>query len=176
MANDLSAFKAQVWSKRLIHNLDKINVMLPLVNRDHEGEIQNVGDTVQVRTLGSVMMAPYTVGATISYQDLVPVKEAMTISDAQYFAFRVDDVNKAQNDISALDAYTMRAAVAMNDVIEAKLLGYYASVIAANQITGAAAAAITLTAANVYQYFVEARTRLSKQNVPTSGRVAVIDP
>jgi hypothetical protein len=38
MANDLSAFNAQAWSKRLVTKLDQINVMLPLINRDYEGE------------------------------------------------------------------------------------------------------------------------------------------
>ena len=176
MANDLSAFNSQVWSRLLIRNLDKVNVMLPLVNMDYEGEIKNLGDTVQVRTLGSVTVGSYTKGSTISYQDLTPTKEAMTIADAQYFAFKVDDVDLAQNDIKAIDAYTKRAAVAMNDEIEEKLLSNYAAAHASNRITGASSAALTLTSSNLYGYVVDARTALSKQNVPTQDRWLVIDP
>ena len=181
MANNLAAFNAQAWSKRLIHNLDQINVMLPLVNRDYEGELQNTGDTVQVRTLGSITMGPYAKNQTVTYQDLAPVREPMTISDAQYFSFKVDDLEKAQTDISVMDAYTGRAAVSMNNVIEAKLLSFYAQALPANKITAAAGAAIVLTSTatdgtSVYDNFVKARTRLAIQNVPTVGRWAVVDP
>lgn len=176
MANDLSAFNAQAWSKMLIANLDKINVMLPLVNRDWEGDLKNVGDTVQVRTLGNVTMRSYTKGSAITYEDLAPVKEPMTIADAQYFAFQVEDIDEVQSDIDVMQSYTARAAVSMNDKVEAKLLSNYAAAHVDNRITGASSAAIALTKDNIYSNFVEARTRLSKKNVPMTGRWAVIDP
>src|SRR5690349_3739220 len=106
MANNLAAFNAVAWSKQLIKNLDQINVMLPLVNTDYEGEIQGVGSSVKVRTLGSITLGSWTKNGTISYGDLAPTVETMTISDAEYFAFKVDDVDAAQNDINALNAYT----------------------------------------------------------------------
>ncbi len=176
MANDLTAFNTVAFSKKLIMNLDRINVMMPLVNRDYEGDIKNTGDSVKVRTLGSVTMGAYAKGATIAYEDLAPSTETMTVDDAQYFAFKVDDIDKAQTDMSVLDLYAKRAAVSMNDVIEAKLLSNYAAANVANQITGAAAAAIALDETNIYSYIVEARKRLNKQNVPSMDRWMVIDP
>jgi hypothetical protein len=176
MANDLSAFNTVAFSKKLIMNLDKINVMMPLVNRDYEGDIKNVGDSVKVRTLGSVTMGAYAKNGTINYQDLTPATETMVVDDAQYFAFKVDDIDKAQTDMNVLELYAQRAAVSMNDVIEAKLLSNYAAAVAANQITGAAAASIALDETNIYSYIVEARKRLNKQNVPSIGRWMVIDP
>ena len=177
MANDLSAFNATAFSKKLIMNLDQINVMLPLVNREYEGEIQNMGDTVQVRTLGSITMGAYTKNSTtINYEDLAPDTEPLTVDDAQYFAFKVDDVDKAQNDMKVLDLYAKRAAVAVNDKVEAKLLSNYAGAHADNKITGAADAAIALDESNIYSYFVEARKRLTKKNVPSTGRWMIIDP
>lgn len=174
MANNLAAFKAEMWSKRLILNLDKINVMTGLVNSDWEGELKGKGSTVYVRTLGNITLGDYS--GTISYQDLVPLKEPMTVNDAKYFAFQVDDLEEAQSDMDALDAYTMRAAVGVNDTVEAKLLSKYAACHANNKIVGAAGAAITLTKDNVYSYFVQMRTNLSKFSVPSIGRWAVVDP
>ncbi len=176
MANDLSAFKTEVFSQKLIMNLDKLNVMLPLVNRDWEGDLGKVGDTVHVRTLGSVSISAYNKSTPINYQDLAPAKETMVVDDAQYFAFNVDDVDVNQNDLSALDLYAKRAAVAVNDKVEAKLLANYADANAANKITGASNAAITLTKDNIYEYIVKARTALNKQSVPSVGRWMVIDP
>jgi hypothetical protein len=176
MANNLGAFNAQAWSKLLVVALDKINVMISLVNRDYEGEIQNLGDTVQVRTLGSITMGDYTKGQTLTYQDLAPTKEPMTIAAAKFFAFAVDDVDAAQTDLDTIKLYTQRAAVAMNDAVEVKILSQYTKAHTSNRITGASNAAITLDKDNVYSYFVKLRTALSKNNVPQGGRWAVVDP
>jgi hypothetical protein len=176
MANDLSAFNAQAWSKLLIANLNRINVMLALVNRDWEGDLKNTGDTVQVRTLGNVTMSTYVKGTPITYEDLAPTKEPMTVSDAKFFAFEVEDVDNVQTDLETMQLYTGRAAVSMNDEVERKLLSNYASAHTDNRITGASSAAITLDKDNVYSYFVKARTVLSKKNVPLQGRWAVVDP
>ncbi len=181
MANDLSAFNASAFSKLLVKNFDQINVMFPLVSTDYEGEIQGIGSTVKVRTLGSITMGSWTKNGTVSYQDLAPATEDMTISDAQYFAFKVDDVDKAQNDLSALNLYAKRAAVSLNNTVEAKCLSVYASAHANNKITGASSAAITLTSASadttdVYTLLVKARANLVKLNVPLIGAWAVIDP
>jgi len=178
MANNLAAFNIDQFSKALVANLDKINVMLPLVNRDWEGDIsRGVGSTVYVRTLGSVTMGAYTKNSTtISYEDLAPAREAFTVDDAQYFAFKVDDVDANSNDLDALELYAKRAAVSLSDVVENKILSVYGSAHADNRITGASNAAITLSTTNIYDNFVEARTRLSKKNVPTAGRFAIIDP
>jgi hypothetical protein len=150
--------------------------MIGLVNREWEGDLKKVGDTVQVRTLGSVTMGPYTKGTPINYQNLAPVKEPLTISDSQYFAFQVEDVDEAQTDMDTLNAYTKRAAIELSNVIERKCLSQYANAHASNKITGDGGAAITLTKDNIYDNFIEAGIRLSEKNVPLSGRWAVVDP
>lgn len=181
MANNLAAFNTQAFSKLLIQNLDQINVMMALVNRNWEGDLQNVGDTVNVRTLGSVTTGSWTKDGTISYQDLAPVTESFQVLDAEYFAFKVDDVDVATNDLNALKLYAERAAIAVNNLVEIKALSKYASAHANNRITGASSAAITLTAdadqsTGIYPLMVKAGANLSKFNVPRRGRWMVIDP
>jgi hypothetical protein len=183
VANNLSAFNAQAWSKRIVQKLDPINVGKFLCNTDYEGELQNVGDTVQVRTPGDITMSTYVKGTPISYEDLAPTKEAFTISEAKYFSFKVDDVDQAQNDLSALDIYARRAAVAINNTINAKVFAQYTKALAANKIDEAGAA-ITLNSSTtqtgatrgVYPCFVKAAELLSTQNVPEDGRWAVVNP
>jgi hypothetical protein len=192
VANDLSAFDAQVWSKSLIANLDRVNVMIGKTNRQWDGLLENVGDTVQVRTLGSVTVRSYSRNQTLSYEDLTPTKEPLTVNDAEYFAFRVDDVDKVQNDVDALNGYTMRAATAMSNKIEDKILSAYSSALAANKITSGGAgasgngSAVTLTSTtagtSVYDNLVLARECMDVQNVPlynddgTSARWVVVSP
>jgi hypothetical protein len=144
MANDLSAFNSEAWSARLVTKLDQVNVMLPLVNRNWEGDLRQ-NKTVWVRTPGSIAMASYTRGTTISYQDLTPVKESFTVNDGEYFAFEVDDIDKAQSDIAAMDVYMKRAVVAMNNTVESKILATYASAPVGNQIGAVAGTGATFT-------------------------------
>lgn len=176
MANNLAAFRPEKWSMRVLQRLDQINVMLPLVNRDYEGEIRNIGDTVWVRTFDDVTTADYTRALALTYSDRVPSKEALTISEAKYFAFSIDDLDEASMDVNAFEGYAERGAVAMNNLVETKLLSRYASANAANQVTGASAAALTITAANAYTTLVEAGKRLDLQNVPLDNRWAVVGP
>ena len=126
MSNNLAAFNSEAWSERLATKLDQINVMLPLVNRNWEGDLRQ-NKTVHVRTAGSISMGSYTRGATISYQDLTPTNESFTVNDGEYFAFEVDDLDKAQSDVNVMDVYLKRAVVAMNNTVEAKLLAAYPS-------------------------------------------------
>jgi hypothetical protein len=183
VANDLSAFNSEAWSSRLVLKLDQINVMLPLVNRNWEGDLRQ-NKTVWVRTPGNITMSSYSRGTTISYQDLTPTKESFTVNDGQYFAFEVDDIDKAQSDINAMDVYMKRAVVALNNTVEAKILaGLQAGVPGVNQITGASGAPLTLdsttnTTTGVYSIFCKARAIQSNNNVPSTpgARWAVIDP
>ncbi len=175
--NDLTAFVPQVWSRRVLTRLDQINVALACgaVNRDYEGEIRQQGDTVWVRTFGNVTFSPYKRGGPINYGTLAPTKESLVVNDAQSFAFQVDDLDQAQNDISALDGYTERAAVALNNVVEAKAWSIYAKANAANQLNNGGVA-YTIDATNAYSTLVLARKALNKQNVLPNSRWAVLGP
>jgi hypothetical protein len=175
MANDLSAFNSEAWSARLVTKLDQVNVVLPLVNRNWEGDLTQ-NKTVWVRTPGNITMSSYTRTTTISYQDLTPTKESFTVNDGEYFAFEVDDLDKAQSDINAMDVYMKRAVVAMNNKVEEKILGAMVSApIAANQITssgnGGSGAAGTAT---VTSGTISAITISSGGSGYTSTKVGVV--
>lgn len=180
MANNLDAFIPEIWSRRIIQRIDQVNVAMSIVaNTDYEGEIREQGDTVQVRRYGDVTIQSYTRGQTISYQDLVPTKEPMTINEARQFAFSVDDIDKAQNDLSAIDGYIDRAAVALSNDIDRKLLSYTTSALAANQITNSGSA-INITASTagtaVYELIVNAGLALDIQDVPSDRRWIIVTP
>ena len=80
------------------------------------------GDTVQVRTFGSITVQDYQRGLPIAAESLVPLKETLTIDKAKYFAFDVDSLDVAQNDINAIDGYTRRAGVALTNAIDSYAL------------------------------------------------------
>ena len=112
MAQDLSNFISEVWSQKLTALLDKSGVMMQCVNRNYEGEIKNSGDTVHIRTFGDVNVKDYA--GSISYDDLTSPMQTMTIGQKKYFAFKVDDITKAQTNIDIMSGYIERAKVSID--------------------------------------------------------------
>lgn len=175
MANDLSNFTPEIWATKLIERINQINVMLPLVNRNYEGDIKQAGDTVHVRTFGDVTIQGYTKGQPIAYSDLGSTDETLLINDQHYFAFRVDDIDTVQNDINALAGYTERAGVGLSNTIELFLQTAYLSANAANVVDNGGSA-ITVSASNAYTTLVSAGLALDLFNNPTVDRWAIITP
>lgn len=179
MPNNLDNFVPEVWSRRVIANIDQNNVALNFVNTDYEGEIRDFGDTVQVRTFGNVTVQDYTRGQSVAPEDLVPVKESLTINTAKYFAFDVDDLDKAQNDIDALQGYTARAGVALANNVDTYIFGSATSAHTSNVVSnGGSAIDITPNTATtaMYELAVSAGLNLDNFDVPTDGRWLVVSP
>ncbi|HEY9746996.1 MAG TPA: P22 phage major capsid protein family protein [Oculatellaceae cyanobacterium] len=171
----LSNFIPEVWSKKLLKIFDKNVVMANLVNRDFEGEITGAGDVVHVRTFGNVTVNDYTRDMTISFQSLTDPMVDLLIDQQKYFAFKVDDLDKAQANIDILEGYAARAAIAIRDVVDSRLIGHYTDVHGGNVI-GTDLAPITLTKDNIYGYITQLGELLDESNVPQEGRNLVITP
>lgn len=171
----LTNFISEIWSKKLLKVFNKTVVMGNLVNRDYEGDIQSAGDVVHVRTFGDVTINDYTRDMTIAFQSLTDPMVDLTIDQQKYFAFKVDDMDKAQADINILEGYAARAAIAIRDVVDSRLIGHYADVDSGNVI-GTDMSPITLTSSNIYGYITQLGELLDDSNVPSEGRNLVITP
>lgn len=172
----ITSFIPEVWNARLLNALDKNHVATNLVNRDYEGEIKNAGDTVHINTIGEVAVRNYTQGTPLSYDALSTTDQTLVISQQKYFAFNVDDVDKAQAAGDVMDKAMSRAAYSLTDVADAYLLGIIAAGGSADNYVGTSANPIGLTASNIYSQIVALKTKLDKKNVPTQGRSVVLPP
>ena len=180
MPNNLDNFVPEIWSRRVIANLDQVNVAMSVMcNTDYEGEIKEAGDTVQVRTFGNITVQKYVRGVSIASESLVPLKETLTVDQADYFSFDVDSLDVAQNDVNAIDGYTRRAGVALSNAIDSYILSFSNSGNAAN-VVGTTSAPISVTkdtdTTSVYQQLVYAAKTLDKLNVPQDGRWMIVTP
>jgi len=171
----LSNFIPEIWSKKLLKIFDKTAVMANLVNRDFEGDIQSAGDVVHVRTFGDVTVNNYTRDMTISFQSLTDPMVDLSIDQQKYFAFKVDDLDKAQSNIDILEGYAGRAAIAIRDIVDSRLIGHYTDVDSGNVI-GTDVSPITLTSSNIYSYITQLGETLDNCNIPQEGRNLVITP
>ena len=113
-------FIPELWSARLLQNLDKTFVYPQCVNRDYENEIRNLGDTVHIQKFGDIQVADYTkatgVGATKDTGAGSTV--ALVIDQAKYFNFKVEDIEAVQANVNLMEKAMQRAAYAIGDVID----------------------------------------------------------
>lgn len=172
----VTSFIPELWSARLLYNLEKAHVAANLVNRNYEGQIKQQGDTVHINSIGAVTVKDYTRNSDIDNpEELTTEDQTLVIDQSKYFNFQIDDVDAAQASGDIMDTAMKRSAYALNDVSDAFLLTTIAAgVDAANKIGDGAA--IALTKDNVYENIVALSTKLDKQNVPSDGRYIVIPP
>jgi len=176
MTNSFTGFVPAIWSKKFIKLYDKLTVMQGLVNTDFEGDIQNFGDTVHVRQFGDVAINTYTRNGNITITDVSGTDNTLVIDQSKHFAFKVDDLDKAQSDINIMEGYLKRAAVGIRNTIDSRLLSHYVDAAPAN-VQGSTSLPTTLTPANVYDAFVDMATTFANANQdPDMEMHAVVNP
>lgn len=170
-------FIPEIWAARLLDHLDTAHVYAALLNRDYEGEIRDKGDTVRIQMIGDVTISDYTKNTNHAAPDeLTDAQLILQITESKMFNFAVDDIDRAQQNASTMDAGMQRAGYALNDTADtfaAALLA--AGVATANEIGSTASPKADLgTLGAVYDYMVDLKTLLDESNVPKEGRWCVV--
>jgi hypothetical protein len=182
----VNEFIPEIWSPKVLIALEKDHVYASLCNTDYQGDIANLGDTVRISGIGEITISNYTKDTDIAApQALTDAQTALTITQAKYFNFALDDVDARQSVAKdLLDVAAERAAYDLADAIDQYVAGFYTDVPAANSV-GTSASPVTpvlATQANVgggqtvYDYLVVLNQYLTQSLVPKAGRWAVIAP
>lgn len=178
----LAQFIPAVWSARLLANLEKTLVygQAPVVNKDYEGEVSEYGDRVYVHGIGEITVADYIRDTTtVTYELLDDSRIELVIDRSKFFAFRVDDLDLAQQKPKVIDAASQKATRTLGGVADQYLAGFYTAAgltLDASAAGGAAGASIQITATNVYEYLVRASVMMDEANVPAEGRYMIVPP
>ena len=169
------SFIPEIWSAVMLDSLKKSLVYAGpgVVNRDYEGDIRNMGDTVRIRSISRPTIGTYTKNSTtISPETLTDAQRALYIDQAKYFAFEVDDIDRAQSVGGEMEAALMEAAYGLRDVADQYIAALYTGAQSANQI---GTVSVT-TAALAYTQIRKLKVALDEANVPQEGRYVVVPP
>ena len=173
----ITNFVPELWTAKILVALRKKAVAGGLVNRDYEGEIRRAGDTVNITSINDVTIGNYTAHADITFEDIDDATRALVINQQKYFAFELDDIERAQsvNGGAVMNQALDNATYQLRDVADAFLLSTMNTAI---QGTGndLGTRAIHTTAQNLYDSFVDLAVVLDEDNVPEEGRWAVVSP
>lgn len=168
----ITNFIPEVWSAAILEALRAKLVFPSLCNRDYEGDIREAGDTVHITGYDDVTVHKYVRGKAITVDD-VNDKEAavLEINQSDYFAFKVNDLDKAQAKADMTGKFTNSAAYNMMKNVE-----NYISNLMDTAVDTPAKTVSVGTPADAYLAVVEAGRKLDVQNVPDEGRWLVVSP
>ena len=176
-AKTFDNFIPELWSARLLANLDNTHVFANCVNRDYEGEIRNLGDTVHIQKFGDITVSDYTkaTGVGSPAEPGGGSTVALTIDQAKYFNFKVEDIEAVQANVNLMEKAMQRAAYAVAEMTDQ----FIAAMVDDSAVTfefGTESAPKALTAANAYDTLVDLKVQFNKRNIPTMGRFVVVPP
>ena len=117
-------FSPVIYSKKVQLAFRKSTVCGDITNSDYFGEISAQGDTVKIIKEPEISVSSYARGTTISAQDLDDEDFSLVVDKANYFAFKIDDIEEAHSHVNFMDLATNRAAYRLADQHDQEVLGY----------------------------------------------------
>jgi hypothetical protein len=172
----IANFIPEVWAARILSNLNKALVYGNIVNTDYEGDISQFGDQVHINSIGRVTIGSYTKDTDISDPEaLTDTQQTLTINQAKYFNFQIDDIDKAQTQPKLMDEAMREAAYGLANVTDTYIAGLYTAIGAGNSI-GDDTTPIVPTASTAYDKLIDLGVILDENNTPETDRFVVVPP
>ena len=158
-------FIQTIWSKRIQDDLELKCKLVDNCLRDYEGDVKHA-QSVKILGVGEPTIGAYDGTKDITIEDMEDKGQMLTIDQANYFAFYVDDIDQAQSVPGLAEKYQAKAvhglAVARDTYV-------------ANLIKGAtnATTATNLTEEAVKQAIDNAIVALRERNFDEEGVIEI---
>lgn len=180
MANDLSNFTPEVWSRAIQIWKRKMLVAKEIASFKEQAGL-SYGDTVHRPYSSDLVVNDYTKGTAVSLQDINSTDETMLIDRSKEVSFYIDKLDKIQNKYDAQLTYTQKAAYELANEMDQTLLqetknaSYYMD--GGDVSGGTPGTPISVAAANVIEVFSVAKALMHTQNIEAIDPwVAVVTP
>ena len=125
-------FSPIMYSKQAQIALRKASVISAITNNSYFGEIANQGDVVRIQKEPDVTVNALERKTAITVQDLDDSDFQLTIDKANYFAFKMDDIEDQFSHVDFVSMAADRAAYKMADSIDVDVLNYMTGTTPAN--------------------------------------------
>ena len=138
-------FIQQIWSKKIQDDLELKTKLVANCLRDYEGECK-YAQSVKILGVGEPTIGAYDSTKDINIEEMSDKGQILTIDQANYFAFYVDDINQAQSVQGLKEKYQAKAvhglAVARDTYVANLIKGAANQTVATNLTEAAVKAAI----------------------------------
>ena len=117
-------FSSIIYSKKVQLAFRKSTVVGDITNSDYFGEIAAQGDTVKIIKEPEISVSAYARGTQVNAQDLDDEDFSLVVDKANYYAFKIDDIEEAHSHVNFMQLATDRAAYRLADQHDQEVLGY----------------------------------------------------
>jgi len=179
MANDLTNFTPEMWSRRIQALLRKELVSRAIANTEEQA-MMTFGDVVHRPYISDAYPTDYTKGTAVTAQDIATTDESLDIDQSKVIPYYIDDVDKIQNKYNTPLELSSRAAHLLAREIDATVLAQVTNAaldIDDGDIGGTSGNPISLSSSNAINTFGSAYAELGSNNVEMDRDwFCVIDP
>ena len=130
-------FSPIMYSKQAQIALRKASVISAITNNSYFGDIANQGDVVRIQKEPDVTVNTLERKTAITVQDLDDSDFQLTIDQANYFAFKMDDIEDQFSHVDFVSLAADRAAYKMADAIDVDVLKYMTGTASSGQYSTA---------------------------------------
>ena len=131
-------FIQSIWSKKIQDDLELKTKLVQNCLRDYEGDCKYAG-SVKILGVGEPTIGKYDGSKDITIEEMSDKGQLLSIDQANYFAFYVDDVNQAQSVPGLKEKYQEKAvhglAVARDTYVAGLIKGVTSNVTTATNLT-----------------------------------------
>ena len=131
-------FIQSIWSKKIQDDLELKTKLVQKCLRDYEGDCKYAA-SVKILGVGEPTIGTYNSSTDITIEEMSDKGQLLSIDQANYFAFYVDDVNQAQSVPGLKEKYQEKAvhglAVARDTYVAGLIKGVTSNVTTATNLT-----------------------------------------
>ena len=150
-------FSPIMYSKQAQIALRKASVISAITNNSYFGDIANQGDVVRIQKEPDVTVNALQRHTGITVEKLDDQDFSLTIDKANYFAFKMDDIEEQFSHVDFVSLAADRAAYKMADAIDVDVLSYMSGYDTSGAlITSVSGTAQHPTASNINGEFLKA--------------------
>lgn len=172
-------FIPDLFAKELLTYNQQISIVDNITNNEYEGQISAMGDTIHIRKQPKVTVRSYTRGQDLEFQEADDEETTLVIDQANYFAYKFDDIFLQQKDVNIESALADSAKYELRDQYDRTILTNMAAAVASDNIVGSSVSKKTIGYASGADFTpLNALARMARllndAKAPTTGRFAVV--
>lgn len=164
-------FIPTVWNAHINRELERALVFAEDCNREYEGDVKKMGDTVRILGVGKPTITT-TADKEItlaSPENVEDTSVTLAIKQVSYFNFKVDDIDKRQAAGNVMEALRGEATHGLANAMDKHI----ASVATSKEAVKYAASAVQITAANVLGEIDKAIQKLYENDVAANTELVL---
>ena len=164
-------FKPTIWNDFIFQGFDETHTFVQLANRSYEGQVSAYGDSVRVNEIGDMTAGAYT--GTVTYTAAEDAQKVLLIDKQYYIAKTLSDIDRIQTKPKLWAEYGRKMGIGLSDAMDTSIADLYTQAGITDGSTGSPDEILSTT---IIHKISEMSQAFDENNVPMSGRVAVVHP